>query len=157
MEPDLHGGFSRRVSWVQNSDASLNVALGNPDPNNSYTYDIRVTDLTLHSPRWSTVVGFSTHYGFLNNTSEPISGVLTITSVNPPATYSTPIAIPAHSEVFETIPSDALKVPANLYGFADFVFAGSPGAITADGYFQTVSNGVFSIAPTTFGPVNYQH
>jgi len=157
MEPDLHGGFAKRVSWVQNSDATLNVELGNPDPNNSYVYNIRVTDLTLHSPRWSTVAGFSTHYGLLNNTSVAISGVLTLTSVTTQQTYLTTINVPAHSEVFVAIPSDKFNVPVGQYGFADFQFAGSPGAITADGYFQTVSNGIFSIAPTTFGPVNYQH
>lgn len=157
MEPDLHGGFSKRVSWVQSADATLEIGIMNPDPNNPYTFQIRVADTTLHSPRWSTVVGFSTHYGFLNNTSVDISGTLTLTSITPPQTYSATITIPAHNEVFVAIPSSTFNVPANEYGFADFQFAGSPGAITADGYFQTVSNGIFSIAPTTFGPPNFQH
>ncbi len=157
MEPDLHGGFARRVSWIQSADATYQLGLINPDPNNTYVFQIRVTDTTLHSPRWSTVAGFSTHYGFLNNTSIDISGVLTLTSITPPQTYSTPLTIPAHNEAFVSIPSDILKVPVNQYGFADFEFTGAPGAITADGYFQAVSNGVFSIAPTTFAAPNFQH
>ena len=157
MEPDMHGGFTRRVSWVQNSDATLNIALGNPDPANDYAYNIRVIDLTLHSPRWSTLVGFSTHYGFLNNTSVDITGTMTLTAVNTHQVYLNTVIIPAHSEVFVAIPSDKYNVPGNQYGFADFQFAGAPGAISADGYFQTLTNGIFSIAPTIFAPVNYQH
>jgi hypothetical protein len=157
MPPDLSGGFSERVSWAQSADGVLNVAISNPDQINSYTYQIRVTDITLHSPRWSTVVGFSTHYGLLNNASVSISGLLTLTSIVPPQTYSATITIPAHNEAFVSIPSSSFDVPAGEYGFADFEFVGSPGAITADGYYQTVTNGIFSIAPTTFGPTNFQH
>lgn len=157
MPPDLSGGFSKRVSWTQTADATYQVAVSNPDQNNAYYYQIRVADTTLHSPRWSTLVGFSTHYGFLNNTSTDINGVLTLKSVNTQETFSATVTIPAHNEAFVAIPSTNYQVPADRYGFADFTFVGSPGAITADGYFQTVTNGIFSIAPTIFVPVNYQH
>ena len=157
MEPDLRGGFSRRVSWAQGTDATLQIGILNPDQDNPYLYQIRVADTTLHSPRWSTLAGFSTHYGFVNNTSVEIRGVLSLTSIQPLQTYSATITIPAHNEVFVAIPSSSFNIPDNLYGFADFQFAGAPGAITADGYFQTANNGVFSIAPTAFGPPNFQH
>jgi hypothetical protein len=157
MDPDLSSGFSKRASWSQTADATLQVGIVNPDQVNPYVYQARVTDTTLHSPRWSTLSGFTTHYGFLNNTSVDITGFLTLTSIIPRQTYSGSITIPAHNEVFVAIPSSSFNIPANLYGFADFQFAGAPGAITADGYFQSVTNGVFSIAPTTFGPPNFQH
>jgi hypothetical protein len=157
LDPDLSGGFSDRVSWIQGSDQTLYVSVSNPDQNTAYTYNIRVTDTTLRSPRWSTVVGFSTHYGFMNNTASPLSGVLTVVSIQPSHTYTLPVTFGANSELFIAIPSDSFNVPPDLYGFATLAFVGPAGAISADGYFQTVTNGVFTIAPTIFGPVNRQH
>jgi hypothetical protein len=156
-DPDLSGGFAARVSWIQSSDSLNYIFVMNPDVNNGYSYNIRITDTTLYSPRWSTIAGFSTHYGFLNTTAFTIPGVLTLTSIQPQQSYNLQLNISSNNEIFVAIPSNNFNIPADQYGFATLAYVGPPGAITGDGYFQTVTNGIFSIAPTTFGPANRQH
>ncbi len=159
MDPDLSGGFSDRISVIQGSDDFEFIDVGNFD-SLDHTYYMRVVDTTLYNSRWSTVVGFSTHYGFLNTTETDISGTLTLTESGG-TQHQVTFTIPAGGEVFETIAGDGsgspgLNLGPNLAGSAMFAFVGSPGAIKADGYFQAVQNGVFVIVPTAWGPRDSQ-
>src|SRR5664280_45674 len=79
MDPDLSNGFANRISWIQGSDATEIIDVSSFDHNLAHNYHMRVVDTTLYNARWSTVVGFSTHYGFLNTTQSAISGTLTLT------------------------------------------------------------------------------
>ena len=74
VDPDLSGGFSHRVSWVQGSNQTLQIALGNPDQNNDYAYYIRVTDTSLHNIHWSTFSPFDTQWSLANLTSSETQG-----------------------------------------------------------------------------------
>jgi hypothetical protein len=159
MDPDLSGGWSDRVSSIQPADTFEFIDVGNFDTLN-HNYYMRVVDTTLYNSRWSTVVGFSTHYGFLNTTETDISAMLTLTESGG-TQHQVTFTVPAGGEVFETIAGDGsgspgLNLPPNLAGSASFAFVGSPGAIRADGYFQAVQNGVFVIVPTAWGPRDSQ-
>jgi hypothetical protein len=160
MDPDLSNGFSNRISWIQASDSLEYVHVSSFDDHVSHNYFTRVVDTTLYNSRWSTVVGFSTHYGFQNTTEWDIGGTLTLTESGG-TQHAVSFTIPAGGEIFEVISSggDAspgLQLPPNLAGSANFVFVGAAGAIKADGYFQAVQNGVFVIVPTAWSPKNNQ-
>jgi hypothetical protein len=160
MDPDLSGGWSDRISSIQPADSFEFIDVGNFDSGLNHNYYMRVVDTTLYNSRWSTVVGFTTHYGFLNTTESDVSGVLTLTESGG-TQHTANFTVPAGGEVFETIAGDGsgspgLNLPPNLAGSATFAFVGSPGAIRADGYFQAVQNGVFVIVPTAWGPRDTQ-
>ncbi|MFI5117399.1 MAG: hypothetical protein ACHP8B_11965 [Terriglobales bacterium] len=160
MDPDLTNGFSDRISWIQASDSLEFIHISSFDTVASHNYNMRVVDTTLNNARWSTVVGFSTHYGFLNTTEFDIGGTLTLTESGGTQHVVT-FTIPAGGEVFEVVAGDGsgspgLNLPPNLAGSASFVFVGAAGAIKADGYFQAVQNGVFVIVPTAWAPKNNQ-
>jgi hypothetical protein len=160
MDPDLSGGWNDRISVIQGSTDFEFIDVANFDGLN-HNYYMRVVDTTLYNSRWSTVVGFTTHYGFLNTTETDVQGTLTLTESNGTQVLPVTFTIPAGGEVFETIAGDGsgspgLNLAPNLAGSAMFAFVGSPGAIKADGYFQAVQNGVFVIVPTAWGPRDSQ-
>ncbi len=160
MDPDLSNGMANRISWIQAADALEFIDVSSYDQSLAHDYHMRLVDTTLYNSRWSTVVGFSTHYGFLNTTETAISGTLTLTESGG-TQHAVSFTVPAGGEVFEVISSggDAspgLQLPPNLAGSASFAFVGSAGSIKADGYFQAVQNGVFVIVPTAWGPRNNQ-
>jgi hypothetical protein len=160
MDPDMSLMFADRIAWFQAGDA-LDVLKMNNSASQTAHYTIRIVDTTLHNSRWSTVVGFSTHYGFLNTTEIDIPGTLTLTESSG-AQHVATFTVPAGGETFEVVSSggDAspgLQLPPNLAGSASFAFVGAAGAIKADGYFQAVQNGVFVIVPTEWAPRNSQH
>jgi len=152
VDPDLSGSFADRISWIQTGNVDAVLKLSNSDPNNSYSYNIRVTDTTLHNPRWSTFSSFITQYALVNNTNVAISGTLTLID-STGAQYATNITIPAGEESFQT--SGGLGIPDNHFGFANFAFVGPAGAITGDAYF--INSNATVIAPSTLVPRNYQH
>lgn len=166
VDPDLSNAFSDRISWVQSGDADAVLEVINPDSANTYSYNIRIVDTTLRNARWSTVLGgaFSTHYGFLNTTESAIQGTLTLYASDGQI-YTASFTIPAAGEVFQTVcgtgsagcSAQNIEVPSNKAGFATFAFIGPPGAVTVDGYFQGVVNGVFVMVPTAWSSRNSQH
>jgi hypothetical protein len=150
-DPDLSNSFADRISWIQSGDAAAVLEVINPDGANSYVYNIRVVDTTLHNPRWSTISGYHTQYAFVNNTETPITGTLTVYDNSGNVVISnTGVAVPAGAENFVSIFN-----PTNVFGFATFAFVGPAGAITADAYF--VNPGINAVVPSTFAPRNYQH
>ena len=160
MDPDLSLMNADRISWIQSGTALDVLKLTNVD-SQFRSYVIRIVDTTLHNPRFSTVVGFSTHYGFLNLAGKDVQGMLTL-SAHDGSTFQVSPTVPAGGQIFEVVSagSDAspgLQLPPNDFGFADFAFIGPPGAISADGYFQAVQNGIFVIASTAWAPRNSQH
>ena len=160
MDPDLSNGFSNRISWIQASDSLEYIHVSSFDNHVSHNYFLRVVDTTLNNSRWSTVVGFSTHYGFLNTTQSAISGTLTLTESGG-TQHVVSFTIPAAGVAFKVISaggdaSPGLQLAPNLAGSATFTFVGPAGAIKPDGYFQAVQNGVFVIVPTAWSPKNNQ-
>ena len=151
-DPVLYYTFTDRISWISPTTDFYQVALPNTDTKNGYNYFIRITDTTLHNPRWSTFSGFITQYALVNNTNIDISGTLTLTDSSG-TQFTTSITIPAGTESFQT--TGGLGVPANDFGFADFAFIGPAGGIIADAYF--INSSATVIVPSTFAPRNYQH
>jgi hypothetical protein len=146
VDPDLSGGFSSRISWVQSSDATLHVSLTNPDQNNSYIYYIRVTDTTLYNPRWSTSGGFNTSWGFTNTTSTDISGTLTIINSDGTVLKTVNGTFKAGVGTFYSATGEGIQ--AGLFGNAVFTYIGPAGAILADGYQLSGNNS--TIFPIVF-------
>jgi hypothetical protein len=158
--PALTRGFSARISWTQTSDPLDYVALYNNDYWNGYSYNLRITDTTLHSPRWTTWSGFVTQYGFINTTNAAISGVLTVTDDVSGPYPPVSVTIPANGQIFEIISgtgngSPGLNLAPGHAGFADFAFIGPAGAIVADAYY--LNSNATVVVPSSFAPRNYQH
>jgi hypothetical protein len=151
LDPDLSNNFADRISWIQSGDADAILQVINSDSTNSYVYNVRIVDTTLHNPRWSTINGYHTQYAYVNNTETSITGTLTVYDNSGNVVISnTGVAVPAGAENFVTISN-----PTNLFGFATFAFVGPAGAITADAYF--VNPGINAVVSSTFAPRNYQH
>ena len=160
MDPDLSNGMANRISWIQGSDATEIIDVSSFDPNLAHNYHMRLVDTTLYNARWSTVVGFSTHYGFLNTTQSAISGTLTLTESGG-TQHVVSFTIPAGGVAFKVISaggdaSPGLQLAPNLAGSATFTFVGPAGAIKPDGYFQAVQNGVLVMVATAWAPKNNQ-
>lgn len=154
-DPDLSSTFSDRISWIQTGDAGEQMSLFNSDTGTGYSYFIRLVDTTLHNPRWSTFSGYTTQYGFLNNSNQDISGTLTVRDITGPV-HTLSFTVPAGKTVFKIIgpnaPADII-VPAQHSGSSSFAFVGPPGAITADSYFV----GSAGVIPGLFIPRNSEH
>ena len=152
LDPDLSLSFADRISWIQTGNVDAVLVLSNSDNINFYAYNIRITDTTLHNPRWSTFSGFITQYALVNNTSTAISGTLTLID-STGTQYAAPVTVPAGGESVQT--TGGLSIPADHFGFGTFAFVGPAGGITADAYF--INSNATVIVPSTLGPRNYQH
>jgi hypothetical protein len=148
IDPDLTGDGDR-ISWIQAADAQAYVQVNSSDPNGN-AYNIRIVDTTLVNPRWSTYSGFSTQWAFVNNTSVPITGTLTVYDHTNTVLNTFQESIPATGEVFQIFAS-----PINHYGFATFAFVGPAGSVNADAYF--INSNATVVVPSTLAPRNYQH
>lgn len=147
MDPDLSGGFSARVSWIQgSSDQMVFIAVMNPDPNFNYNYDLRATDTTLFNPRWSTYAPFDTQWGFANTTSTDISGTLTVFNASGAVVATISKTFPAG--LFTLVSALGSSIPVKNLGDATFAYIGPPGGILADAY--AVNNTATVIVPYKF-------
>ncbi len=160
MDPDMSNGMANRISWVQAADALEFIDVSSFDPILAHNYHMRLVDTTLYNSRWSTVVGFSTHYGFLNTTGTDVSATLTLTESGG-TQHVVSFTVPAGGVVFKVISaggdaSPGLQLPPNKAGSATLAFVGAPGAIKPDGYFQAVQNGVLVMVATAWSPRNNQ-
>ena len=156
VDPVLFATFAGRISWIVPADDYYNIAVINQDSVDSYDYNVRLSDTTLHSSRWSTWSGFGTQYAFVNETSSSISGILTVTESGG-AKHTLNITIPANSEAFRTVQASGgdVNVGANKSGFSDFAYVGPEGAVMADAVIINASATV--IEPVAFAARNYQH
>ena len=50
VDPDLSNNFADRISWIQSGDSDAVMEVINSDSVNSYTYNVRIVDTTLHNP-----------------------------------------------------------------------------------------------------------
>ncbi len=154
MDPDLSGGFSSRVSWIQGSDQKVHIAVSNPDPTNTYTYYIRVTDTTLINPRWSTYVPYDTQWGLTNTSAVNITGTLSIVDVNGIVLKTIPLTLlPGRLTVITALTEG---IPVNDSGNATFVFVGSPGAVMGDAYYLNPPT-ASTIVPSSFAGRHAYH
>lgn len=156
MDPELGEGFTDRISWISAATSTYQIAVTNNDSANGYNFFLRITDTTLHNPRWSTYSGFITQYAFVNTINQDISGVLTVTE-STGAKHPLNITVPAGTEklIIVGATSGDVVVGANKFGFADFAFVGPPGGILGDAFFLNGSATV--VVPSSFAPRNYQH
>ncbi|MGB8769077.1 MAG: hypothetical protein WCC92_05655 [Candidatus Korobacteraceae bacterium] len=160
MDPDMSLMNADRISWIQSGDALDVLKMNNADTH-FRSYTIRIVDTTLRNTRWSTTAGFGTHYGLLNTTESAISATLTAVESNG-THHVVDLTVPAGGELFEVIASDSgassgLQLPANRAGYATLAYVGSPGALSVDGYFQAVQNGVIVLVSTPWAARNSQH
>jgi hypothetical protein len=147
VDPDLTGGFSDRVSWIQgSSDQTVYISVSNPDQNNAYTYNIRVTDTTQVNPRWSTYGTFDTQWGLTNTTLSSITGTLTIYKFDGSVVKAINETIQAGQ--FTNVSARGSGVPVGIYGNAVFTYVGPAGAILPDAVLINSANTV--IVPYKF-------
>jgi hypothetical protein len=134
VDPDLSGGFSARVSWIQAANATVHIALANPDQDNNYTYYLRVTDTTLFNPRWTTYSGFSTQWGLTNTTGSDLVGNFTVVNLDG-TVLKTVTNAAVKTGVTTFFYSSSLGLPAEHVDSAVFAYIGPPGALAADAYY----------------------
>ena len=147
-DPDLSGGFSARISWIQGSDASVHVSFNNPDQNSpGYTYYVRVTDTTLFNARWSTYSGWVSYWGFTNTTATAMTGHLTVRGLDGSIVAQSDVSLPVNQATYLQSNKPPLNVPAQNAGNASFAYIGPPGAVVTDSY-MVGTNGLF--IPTVF-------
>lgn len=154
VDPGLSGGFSARVSWIQTSNATVHIAITNPDQNNSYTYYARVTDTTLFNPRWTTYSGFSTQWGLTNTTSSDVLGTFTVIDLDG-SILSTVTNASVKAGVTTFFYTWALGLPPDHVGSATFAYIGPPGAILADAYYLNANATV--VVPSFFASKHGYH
>jgi len=130
IDPDLSGGFSGRVSWIQSTDQTVYISVTYPDQNNSYTYSLRVTDTTQINPRWSTYDPFNTQWGFTNTTGSAITGTLKVYDSSGALLKTITKTYPAG--LFTLVSALDNQVPINHFGNAIFTYVGPVGAILPD-------------------------
>jgi hypothetical protein len=124
VDPDLTGGFAGRISWIQSSDATVQIQLSNGDPDSPYNYQIRVTDTTLFNPRWSTWGGYVSSWGFTNTTTTNLTGVLTVVDTNGPVLATYQVTLPANTGTFISSSDKGVQIPANHAGSSSFAYIG---------------------------------
>jgi hypothetical protein len=146
VDPDISGGFSDRVSWIQSSDQTVYIAVANPDQNTPYSYNIRVTDTTQFNPRWSTYAPFDTQWGFTNTTTSSITGTLTVFDSTGTVLATITKTFPAG--LFTLVTAKANGVPLNHDGNAVFAYTGPAGAILPDAFGVNIAGTV--IVPFKF-------
>ncbi len=160
IDPNLSSSNSARISWIQVANNFAEIDVFNSNATHSYNYYLRITDTTLHNPRWTTWSGFITQYGFINTTGSNISGVLTVTDGTSGTKYTVNVTVPAGGQVFKIISgtgsgSPGLNLPPNRAGFADFAYIGPVGAVAADAFY--LNSNATVVVPSTFAPRDYQH
>jgi hypothetical protein len=136
-DPILSGPGLRR-SFIAPADGTYIIRMVN-NSGSIHLYDLRVTDTTLYTPRWSTYAGFVTQWGFRNTTNTDITVTLTATGVLPVRVpVQIAFVVPAGGEVFKTIAAmnGDMNVGKNQAGYAEAAHDGPPGAIVADAYME---------------------
>ncbi len=121
---------------------------------NGGTYSFRIVDTTMFNPRWSTWSGFSTSWGFNNNSDQTISGTFTIYDGSGAVLKTKSVSLPAGKVTFFSSGPSDLNLPNNVAGSAMFAYVGPPGAIQVDAYMLNGSGTV--VIPTKFEPRNAQ-
>lgn len=146
IDADLSGGFARRVSWIQTSNATIEIQLTNNDQDDPYSYQIRITDTTLFNTRWTTFGGYTTSWGLTNTTASPVTGTMTVVDSGGKTVASKSLTLVANTATFVT--TKDLSVPAGDAGGSSFAFVGPPGAVIGDGFLVSPSGSV--VTPVLF-------
>jgi len=153
-DPDLSNMYADRISWIQGADA-LEVLEMRSAATAARSYEIRIVDTTLFSPRWSTWSGFLTQWGFYNVTNSNISGVFTVFDTTGAAIKSVNVTVSAGKvKFYSSIPAD-LNLPTSTSGSVMFAYVGPSGAFHADAMILNTPGGAY--VTIKFEPRNYQH
>jgi hypothetical protein len=112
-------------------------------------YTISVAETTMFSPAWSTNGGYATYYSFFNNTSQPVTAVLTLrTTAGGLGGTATLTILPFNTLATNTV---ALGTSPNLTGTARLTHDGPPGALTVE---ADIAN--FTTSPAYIQPVRFE-
>ncbi len=125
-------GSGWRVSFIASGAGNYGFALTNRATAGDYTF--RVMDTTMFNPRWSTWSGFSSTWGFNNNSDHDLSGTLTVYDSLGNVVKTASVIVPAGKVKFYTSAPSDLNLPNNMAGSAMFAFVGPPGGLQADAY-----------------------
>jgi hypothetical protein len=112
-------------------------------------YTVSVSETTQSNPRWSTIGGYTSQWGFHNTTNATISGNLRVYTTAGTQVANTTFSVSSGRVVFQS--STGLAIAADQSGNATFTHDGPPGAIQADAYM--ISADVTTVVPTKFEPV----
>lgn len=154
IDPDLSQMYAARISWIQSADA-LEVLEMRSAASAARSYEIRIVDTTLYSPRWSTWSGFITQWGFYNVTNSSISGVFTVFDTTGAAIKIVNVTVSAGKvRFYSSIPAD-LNLPNSTSGSVMFAYVGPAGAFQADSMILNTPAGAY--VTIKFEPRNYQH
>ena len=130
-------GMGHRVSFTASGGGLYLIKVVNYGGMGSYTF--RAVDTTMFSQRWSTFGGYDNHWGFLNVSDVPISGVLTVFDNLGNLVAAAQIYLPVGNVRLKfSFPSD-MNLPRNDAGFVMFSHNGPPGSVMADAYMANLN------------------
>lgn len=140
---------AQRFSFTSAATGIVYLKVTNSNGATGRYVSVSVPETTIYAPRWSTVAGFQTQWGFQNSTSAIINVAMVLSggaSLTVPA-----FAVPAGGEVFRsTVASDLNLAPGGAVGAALITHDGPPGAIVPDCYFLNGNASV--VVPATITP-----
>jgi len=148
IDPSGTGGIVRSSFTATGAQTFFQAKLANTT-GSPVTLTFGWSDTTQFSPAWSTNGSFDTFFSFLNATSSPLSGTLTLLDTAGAVVSTFPISIPAGQAASTN--TSALGVTRNRTGTTNFVHNGPPGSIVTE---AAIAN--FTISPAYVQPVKFQ-
>jgi hypothetical protein len=129
-----HGvyGTGERLTFMEPATGLNIICISNSQAAGPYSY--RITDTTMFNPRWSTLSGYDTTWGFTNMSDMTITGTLYVFGLGNHVLAAPTVTIPANEQVFRGSGGSDLNLPRNSYGTAIFEHNGPPGSIIGDAY-----------------------
>jgi uncharacterized repeat protein (TIGR01451 family) len=148
IDPSGTGGIVRSSFTATGAQTFFQARLVNTT-GSPVTLTFGWSDTTQFSPAWSTNGSFDTFFSFLNTTSAPLSGTLTLLDTAGAVLSTFPLSVPAGQAASTN--TSALGVTRNRTGTTKFVHNGPPGSIVTE---AAIAN--FTISPAYVQPVKFQ-
>jgi len=128
IEPALPAN-SFRASMTAANTGTYRLRVRNSNPAVGRYVSVKISETTMYSASFSTNQPFNTFYAFVNTTSSPITGTLTLTPLGGGGPVPITITIPANALASTNTSVPVFATVVNKVGFATFSHNGPPGAV----------------------------
>lgn len=161
IEPRFFDGSQNNKSFTFTATAAITdtsspfylVRIHNTSTTTNTTVDIKVSDSTLFSPRWSTFGGFYTSWGINNTTSASCSYSLKVVSSAGATVATATGSVAAGLTAFRDTRASDLNVAASQAGNVTLTHNCPAGGIQADAFMVNETTTPVSVIAVKFEPV----